>query len=206
MGWHDNQIYSFKIGQDLSFDIDYIFKWVEPDQDLWFSFWVAPCTLIFKTPTIFKFNLDSNDTYNFIEIADLHKQVNKNGKTEWRIETHIGDITIESETFDQFVRRPPTLQPGQLVIPEERGEISFATSHDQDFTETEEVKQIKREQFLLRQKGSNARHLQNELSDLFDKRIKHEIDTKQYIISKRRIEQQISEIKQELKKNDLEHW
>ena len=123
MGWHDSLIYAFKVDQDLYFDIDYIFKWVQPNQDHWFSFWVAPCTLIFETPHKFTLNLESNETYNHIEIADLHRQINQKGKTEWFIETHIGNIMIEAETFKQFVRRPPTLQAGQQIIPEERGDV-----------------------------------------------------------------------------------
>lgn len=205
MGWHDSLIYAFKIDQDIYFDIDYIFKWVQPDKDYWFSFWVAPCTLVFEAPTKFSFDLESNDFYNYIEIADLHRQVNDNGKTEWRIETHIGDIVIEAEKFKQFVRRRPTLQTGQQIIPEERGEVSFATVFNEDFRETAQVTQIKQERFALRQKATSSRHLQKELSDLLDKRLKGLVDTKQYIIKKRELERQIEAIKQELQKNDLEH-
>ena len=205
MSWHDSLIYAFKVDQDLHFDIDYIFKWVQPDNDQWFSFWVAPCTLIFETPTKFKLDLESSDIYNYIEIADLHRQVNRSNRTEWRIETHVGDIIIEAECFKQFVRRQPTLQSGQQIISEERGEVSFATTFDKAFIETEQITQIKRESFLLRQKAANAMQLQKSLSNLFDQRMKNEIDTKKYILEKRKIEQQIKEIMQELKKFDHEH-
>ncbi len=205
MGWHDSLIYAFKVDQDLYFDIDYIFKWVRPDQDHWFSFYVAPCTLVFETPTKFHLNLESNEFYTYIEIADLHKQLNSNEKTEWRIETHIGDIIIEADNYKQFVRRPPTLQTGQQVIPEERGEVSFATLFDKDFKETAQVKKIKQEHFALRQKATNARHLQKELSDLLDKRLKEEVDAKDYIIKKREIERQIKAIKKELEQAHLKH-
>ena len=205
MGWHDCLVYSFKIDQDLYFDIDYIFKWVQPGKDHWFSFWVAPCTLVFETPTKFSFNLESNDFYNYLEIADLHRQLNEKGKTEWRIETHIGDILIETEKFKQFVRRPATLQTGQQIIPEERGEVSFATTFDKDFIEAPEIKQLKQDNFLLRQKATNVKHLQKEISNLFDKRLKGEVEIKEYILQKRQLEKQIKDIKQELRKNDLEH-
>lgn len=205
MGWHDSLIYAFKVDQDLYFDIDYIFKWVQPDKDHWFSFLIAPCTLVFETPTKFSFNLESNDFYNYIEIADIHRQLNQNNKTEWRIETHIGDIVIEADKFKQFVRRQPTLQSGQQIIPEERGEVSFATAFDENFRETAQVTQIKQEHFALRHKATNSRHLQKELSDLLDKRLKGVVDTKQYIIKKRELERQIEVIKQELQENDLEN-
>lgn len=205
MSWHDSLVYAFKVDQDLYFDIDYIFKWVQPVKDYWFSFWVAPCTLIFETPTKFGFDLESNDFCNYIEIADLGREVNDNGKTEWRIETHIGDIVIEADKFKQFVRRRPTLQAGQQIIPEERGEVSFTTAFDENFTETAQVKQIKHERFTLRKKATHSKHLQKELSDLLEKRLKGEVSTKQYIVKKRELEQQINDIKQELEKNDLEH-
>lgn len=203
MGWHDSYIYAFKIGDNIYFDIDYIFKWVQPGQDDWFSFWVAPCTLIFEIPEKFSFNLESNEFNNQIEIADLHRQVNGKGKTEWRIETHIGDILIESQNFRQIVRRRPTLQTGQQIIPEERGEVSFVTLSDKNFFETEQVKLIKDKLFILRQKATKAKHLEKELSDLFDKRLKMEIDTKQYILSKRMLEQKIKGIKLELEQNEF---
>ncbi len=198
MGWHDSSIYAFKIDQNLYFDIDYIFKWVQPGKDLWFSFWVAPCTLIFDTPSKFKFNLETTDSYNDIEVADLHKQQNENGKIEWRIETHIGDITIEANTFRQIVRRPPTLKLGQQVIPEERGETSFSIFHDKIFKKTEEVKQIKQKDFQLRQTAMTIKQLQGKLTDLFNRKMNNEIDTKQYIINKRKIETQILTHRQEL--------
>jgi len=203
MGWHDSYIYAFKIDDNIYFDIDYIFKWVQPSQDDWFSFWVAPCTLIFEIPEKFSFHLESNEFNNQIEIADLHRQVNGKGKTEWRIETHIGDILIESENFRQIVRRRPTLQTGQQIIPEERGEVSFVTLSDKNFFETEQVKLIKDKLFILRQKATKAKHLEKELSDLFDKRLKMEIDTKQYILSKRILEQKIKGIKLELEQNEF---
>ena len=205
MGWHDSLIYAFKIDQNIYFDIDYIFKWVQPDKDVWFSFWVAPCTLVFETPGKFQINLERTDTYDQIEIADLHKQMNKNGKTEWRIETHFGDISIETESFRQIVRRPPTLQLGQRIIPEERGEISFAITHEKDFTETEQVKEIKQNNFLIRHKATEVKHLKNELSNLFDNRMKNKIDAKQYILRKRHIEQQITNLKQDLKKDNVDY-
>ncbi len=55
MGWHDSTLYAIatlydqeKVTQQLSFDIDYIFKWVDPvAPSKFFTFYVAPCTLTF---------------------------------------------------------------------------------------------------------------------------------------------------------------
>jgi hypothetical protein len=204
MGWHDSLVYAFKFDRDLYFDIDYIFKWV-PDQDRWFSFWMAPCTLVFDKPTEFSINLEKTNFYDGIGIAGVHRQLNQKGKTEWRIETHLGDIMIETETFKQIVRRPPTQQPGQQVIPEERGEVSFAIISNKNFIESPQIKQIKQAQFNLQQKATNARKLQNELFELFNKRAKGELDTKQYILQKRELEKQLNTIKQELRESEVEH-
>lgn len=204
MGWHDSLIYAFKVDKDLYFDLDYIFEWVEPQQGLWFSFWIAPCTLIFETPRKFSFNFENKDFDNYLEISDVYRQINQNNETEWRIETNVGDILIEAENFRQIVRRLPTKQPGQHIIPEERGEISFATSFDKDFKETERVKEIKQNDFLLRQKAARAQRLQKDLAKLFTRRLKGEIDTKLYILQKRELEQQVKDIKRELKDNGLE--
>ena len=204
MGWHDSIIYGLKIDLDIYFDIDYIFKWVEPDQDLWFSFWIAPCTLVFESPTKVQFNLENTGPDNQLEIADLYQEINKDDNTEWRIETNMGDVLIEAKRFKQIVRRQPTLQAGQQIIPEERGEVSFSVTHEKAFIETDQVKLIKEKQFLLQMKATEVKHLQIELANLFDKRIRNEIDVKQYILSKRHIEQQIEKFRQDLNSDNVE--
>jgi hypothetical protein len=59
------------------------------------------------------------------------------------------------------------------------------------------VKKIKQNDFLLRYKATEVKHPKNELSNLFDRRIKNTIDVKQYILRKRHIEQQIAKLKQD---------
>ena len=52
MVWHDCFLYAMAFPPnsfELLLDIDYIFKWVEPEeQDQPFKFWVAPVTLVFE--------------------------------------------------------------------------------------------------------------------------------------------------------------
>jgi hypothetical protein len=50
----------------------------------------------------------------------------------------------------------------------------------------------------------NAKDLQKDIADLFKKRQKGEMDTKQYILQKRQLEQQVKDIKRELRDNGLE--
>ena len=52
MGWHDNRIYALAFSADtfeLILDIDYIFKWINPEPgETFFQFWTAPATLVFQ--------------------------------------------------------------------------------------------------------------------------------------------------------------
>lgn len=40
----------------LLFDIDYIFKWVGPEEDGYYRFWISPATLIFEN--VYDVNID----------------------------------------------------------------------------------------------------------------------------------------------------
>jgi hypothetical protein len=56
MGWHDSTIYGMALKNyddfllaEIVFDIDYLFKWIHPEPpEQSFSFWISPCTLVFK--------------------------------------------------------------------------------------------------------------------------------------------------------------
>jgi hypothetical protein len=138
MGWHDSMIYSMCIEKnagnwtgDLIFDIDYIFKWVNPHKESEsFSFWVAPCTLIFEEAFGLKINLDTTDySIEGIEISDLelikkesHDSVDR---FHWNILLQQGNIEFESKGFKQFVRKKPIHVSGQQLTSQERGGISF---------------------------------------------------------------------------------
>ncbi|WP_116108161.1 hypothetical protein [Lewinella sp. IMCC34191] len=125
MGWHDVPIYAMSFEDDVKFDLDYIFEWVEPKKpETSFKFWISPATLIFKNPTDLKINL-SIDFVNGLEIADIVKQ-RFDGKTTYLIETQQGDIQIETESFLQIIRHSPSLQKSQSIDGTARGGISFA--------------------------------------------------------------------------------
>ncbi|MEQ8198297.1 MAG: hypothetical protein ABRQ27_09870, partial [Clostridiaceae bacterium] len=45
MGWHDCKIHAMAFDElnfKILFDIDYIFKWVEPGEDERYHFWISP--------------------------------------------------------------------------------------------------------------------------------------------------------------------
>lgn len=140
MGWHDCRIYGLtflpvdELGTThLVFDIDYIFKWLNPiypKQN--FSFWVAPCTLLFKDTFALTINVDRRGgTTDMLEVADLYlvdkveQEVNK-WVYEWTIELQEGRINFKSSGFDQIVRQKPIFTDGQVLTLEERNGISFS--------------------------------------------------------------------------------
>lgn len=74
MGWHDATIYGLKLNGDLSLDIDYIFKWNQPEvEGFQFTFFIAPCTLTFKNVQELSFELIQTIYYNF-QIEDIERQ------------------------------------------------------------------------------------------------------------------------------------
>jgi hypothetical protein len=139
MGWHDANIYGLTIEKsednwtaDLLLDIDYIFKWVHPIQPAQtFTFWVAPCTLIFKE--CFDLHIDlKNDggCLDLMEIADLYlkskvEQEKNKFVYEWTIELQQGQINLKSYGIEQIVRQQPKHVEGQVLTLDERGGINF---------------------------------------------------------------------------------
>lgn len=139
MGWHDVNIYGVIIEKgeepwqgNLIFDIDYIFEWVHPvPPQKYFSFWVAPCTLIFKEVYELRINIDQQgntlELFDFDGITMVSKKKLDNGSTiyEWLLELHIGEIQFKSLGFEQMVRRAPIYTNSQVLSLDERGGISF---------------------------------------------------------------------------------
>ncbi len=140
MGWHDCSIYGLtflpvdeKGTTHLLFDIDYIFKWVNPTkQGQPYSFWVSPCTLLFKDTFALTINVDRRGgTTDMLEIADLYlvdkvQQEKNNWTYDWNIDLQEGYIKFKSSGFDQIVRQQPIFSDGQFLTLEERNGISFS--------------------------------------------------------------------------------
>ena len=201
MGWHDATIYAVQFGKDISFDIDYIFKWVQADKDDSFSFYIAPATLVSSKPQSVVFNIDYRVGQQ-LEIEDIHRRATHTGTTEWYIETHQGGITITTGSFLQVVRRQPTLQTGQQIIPEERGESSFSRVPDTAFVASEVIRNLQAADFALRQKAAELRRKQRQLEILQKQRSAGTLEVKQYILAKREVENRIGESRDELRDTD----
>ena len=143
MGWHDCSIYGITFGKkenqwetDLVFDIDYIFQWVNPNPpEKNFSFWVAPCTLVFKNIFGLQMDIDlqGNSLGGRFEIASLNlieKIEREKGIStyRWTLELQEGVIKLESYGFTQVVRKKPLHIKGQQLSMEQRGGISSGQS------------------------------------------------------------------------------
>jgi len=140
MGWHDTNIYGMIIEKgeeqwqaNLIFDIDYIFEWVHPvPPQMYFSFWVAPCSLIFKEVFDLKMDIDyRGNTFDLLEVSDLiliSKYEQETGVIiyEWQMDLQEGDIQFKSLGFEQIVRMEPIYTNGQVLSIEEGGGISFS--------------------------------------------------------------------------------
>lgn len=140
MGWHDGSIYGFifmPVGDggttNIIFDIDYIFKWVNPiPPEQTFSFWVAPCSLVFKDTFDLVINVDrKGGTTGMLEIADLYlvdkvEQEKNQWIYEWNIDLQEGYIKFKSMGFDQIVRQKPVFTDGQVLTLEGRNGINFS--------------------------------------------------------------------------------
>jgi hypothetical protein len=143
MGWHDATIRALALEEgsrflknNLVLDIDYIFKWVVSEApESVITFWVAPCTMIFKNRFDLEMDFEGSNCGDLMDIAGLHlkdKVFNKDNSLlyagliyEWAMELHQGLISLKSDGFEQIVRRNPIYTPQQVLSMEERGGISF---------------------------------------------------------------------------------
>lgn len=208
MGWHDATVYGLQLEQNLALDIDYIFEWNPPEMEgLPFTFWVAPCTLIFERPTELSFELTGTFNATCLEIADIERIAI--GQTfRWTIDTHQGDIAFNANTFRQIVRREPCFQFGQTIPYDERGGFSFDTTSGDHFVsesipEIEQRRTREREQYEMAKK----RHvLKRDLEALFAKKESGEVQTKDYLIQKKDMKERIESFSFYLKDTRFEDW
>jgi len=138
MGWHDANIYGMVIenndnpSADFLLDIDYIFKWVNPVPPAQnYTFWIAPCTLIFKE--CFDLNIECDTGGGYLELFEI-EDLCLNEKTEqeknrfvykWTIELQQGVIELKSYGLEQVVRQKPAHVKNQVLSLGERGGINF---------------------------------------------------------------------------------
>ena len=204
MGWHDCNIYKIRLTDDLELDIDYILQWNKPDlEGLPFTFWVAPATLVFKSVENLTLDFDIWFEKAF-EIEDIESE----DKNRWTIITQQGDIQFNSKGYEQYIRQQPFFEFGQTIPFGERNGYSL------DRTTNQENPNRNREDIVQqRQKDSEdyenvkKRHLKKqELELLLKGRDNNELDTKQYLLKRKEINDQLFSYDYFLKGTKFENW
>jgi hypothetical protein len=186
MGWHDASIYGMKLNSDLYFDIDYIFKWNQPEVAYFrFTFYVAPCTLIFKDIQEVSFELIQPLYGNRMEIEDIKLEV-IHGKHYYTIITQLGHISFSASGYTQTVRMYPSFQLEQTIAFDERGGISFLTTTDNRLSpDVQERVNERRTKEYEHYTWAKERHiLKGEIESLQNKQKTNEINLKDYLKEK----------------------
>lgn len=199
MGWHDNPIYAMSFEDDVMFDLDYLFKWVQPllpRTNYWF--WISPATLLFKQPTRLEIDIEL-DFVNGIEINMITKEV-VNGKTNYIIEAQEGRIRIQTEEFTQIIRRPPTLQITQCLPILERGQICFDLQSEKGFVASKPALTGRKLSYEFAKLRNVKSDLQLQLDDFDDTALR----PKERIIKRRHLKEEIRKVKNKLIEIDSE--
>jgi hypothetical protein len=207
MGWHDSHIYKMRFTEDLELDIDYIFQWNKPDfEGLPFTFWVAPATLVFKKIQNLSFEI-SVALEDAFEIEDIER-IEENKDYKWTIITRQGDFQFNCDGFEQFIRQEPSFQFGQTIPYSERNGYSLERTTEQanPLREREDILQ-QRQKDLEDYDNAKKRHLKKqELEQLSLAKEKNEIDTKEYLLKKKEINEILFSYDYFLKGTKFENW
>jgi hypothetical protein len=136
MGWHDVVVHALAFDTEryeLLLDIDYIFAWVDPSPPAQhFSFWIAPCTLVFRDVWEMNIRYEASLGLQLQGITPSEPRVRPHplaaGRKEerrWTLDGNEGEISFWSTGYAQFTRRLPTHHVRQSLSLSERGGISF---------------------------------------------------------------------------------
>jgi hypothetical protein len=135
MGWHDCQVHAISFipkNFEIAFDIDYIFKWVNPlPGETYFKFWITPATLVFENVYELKMELDEPDfELDIVERNEPRKPRNsdyikKDKEWLWTLEAHRGSLSFRSIGYKQYIRKQPILSEIHVLETDLRGGISF---------------------------------------------------------------------------------
>ncbi|WP_343667211.1 hypothetical protein [Chitinophaga sp.] len=177
MNWHDVQIYEMAMKGDLEFDIDYIFKWNEPEvKGCMFTFWIAPCTLVFKQIRNLRFDLDVVRSDAF-QIDYIERSGDR-----WTIVTRNGDISFVSEGYEQFVRQQPTFQYRHFIGIERGGyTLERITDQPNHYLQHEEYITRRKKEAELYGYAKKRRQKKLDMEALEERRLNGEIDTAEFL-------------------------
>jgi hypothetical protein len=132
MSWHDNCVHGLRIVEgthgagELILDLDYILEWIEAEES--FQFRILPVTLKFREVTDLRILLDYATPTIALGPFSIHAIERKFEQRErytaqvWKllINSPVGEITFESQGFEQRGVGSPRLSSGQWLSPEVR--------------------------------------------------------------------------------------
>jgi len=138
LGWHDAVVRGVNVTlgefreedgnsagpQDqVALDLDYITRWVQPTRGSHghFTFWIAPCALVFYGVTEWEMEAERRDWIGGFEIADVHLV-----EGGWHVEGYGFGLYVAGGGFRQTFRRQPIHTDGQTLSLAERGGYSFS--------------------------------------------------------------------------------
>ncbi len=141
LGWHDCRVHAIAFAASetddpfdstLSLDLDYILGWIPPpDGEVYFKFWVAPTTLVFRGA----FHLDGTLHADLepLELDGISRSPSRHvdgheldDLWDWTVEGHEFSLGVTAAGFDQYIRAAPTLTGDQYLSVLARGGHSFA--------------------------------------------------------------------------------
>ena len=136
--FHDSPIYAIgfdKSASELLLDIDLIFEWVK-EQDNYYSFLLAPCTIVFKNVWDIEMDISMNMDMIIDNIVRENPTAPRNinylpenaHEFDWKIELLQGEISFKSIGFDFYQRKEKTQKKTQSLSFDERGYISLEKS------------------------------------------------------------------------------
>jgi hypothetical protein len=168
--------------------IDYILSWNKPElEGLPFTFWIAPATLIFKSIRNLTFDF-CNSFQEYFEIEDIERTGGENGH-RWTIIIRNGEIQFDSEGYEQYIRQEPFFQFEQNISFIDRNGCSLErTTNQENPNRVREDVVRQREKDIEDYQNAKKRHLKRqELNQLITAREENQIDTRQYFIKKKEI-------------------
>lgn len=201
MGWHDVMIYQMAMTGDLELDIDYIFKWNEPEvKGFMYTFRIAPCTLVFKQIRELRFDMDVVRSDGF-QIDYIERSGDR-----WTIVTRNGDLSFTGEGYEMFVRQQPTLQY-KSFIGIERGGYSLDRVTDQynPYWDTEAYIDKRKKEAELYGFAQKRKQKKLDLEAVEERRLNGEIDTKEFLQLKKELWMAIDGYGYWLKGTQFEH-
>ena len=132
LGWHDATVHAVALEPEehapgrLLVDLDHIVAWVPPTgPEAPFTFRVAPATLVFPDAWDVRLDIDLQARAFVLQLDAITREPGPFGRSTWTLDGHEFTITVTSEGFHQYLRRPPLRTTSQSLSVAERGGISF---------------------------------------------------------------------------------